>query len=155
MTLLSYERMTSYSQYTACADKGVNTKLCVCSLNRPISRPDYKQIPAWHTRYPVVFGSQSTTKSVNDCLFIYERRTKSGITLEASVECPKTHFKLDVSADVLENVHTSLPMPSRFILNPGEIMFLIMFMQDKPKKEWSVEYSVEYAQLFGGKNKSS
>ncbi len=146
MKLISYERMSSYSQYRTCKDDNVNVKLCVCSLIRPISRPDYKAIPSWHLNYPSIFGHTSTTQNVNNCLYIYERRTKSGITLEASLECPKNYFVLEVDADVLTNVHTSLPLPSRVRVNPGDMVFLMVFMHNKPILEWNVEYTIKYEQ---------
>ena len=147
MKLISYARISSYSQYGKCVDTDVNVKLCVCSLRPPITKPDYAQIPAWHLDYPKVFGVESTIKNVKNCLFVFERRTNAGIILEASLECPKYYFTLEVSVRSAVNVHTSHGLPVRTRVNPGEMTFIVVFMQKTPNLEWTVDYGIKYQQM--------
>ncbi|XP_072022774.1 uncharacterized protein [Amphiura filiformis] len=136
MSLLNYQRISRYGPYEACADEGVDIKLCICSLIRPISRPDYMSIPSWHLGLPDVFQHNSTTKALHNssCLYIFERRTQSGMTLEASSECSKRPYFLEVDAGTLDNISTSVPLPYRVKVNPGDMVFLLVFIQKKKSR---------------------
>ncbi|XP_072043334.1 uncharacterized protein [Amphiura filiformis] len=146
MILNHYKRISRYGPYEACADEGVDINLCICSLIRPIIRPDYMAIPPWHSGLPDVFQHNSTTKALDNssCLYIFERRTPSGMTLEASSKCSKTSYFLEVHAGTLENISTSVPLPYRVMVNPGDMMFLLVFIQNNHKAGWNVEYTVKY-----------
>ncbi|XP_072019447.1 uncharacterized protein [Amphiura filiformis] len=149
MSLLNYHRISSYGQYRACADEGVDVKLCICSLTQPISRPDYMTIPSWHLEFTGAFQKNSTTKVLgsNSCLYVYERRTQSGMTLEASAECSKKSYFLKVHAVTRVNVFTSLPLPYHVKVNPGDMIFLLVFIQSNDKAKWNVEYTVNYEEI--------
>ena len=147
LRLLSYERLTAYSQYGACADKGVATKLCVCSLltsdrSRKIT---YKSSPKWH-EVPSFFSTHaSTIKEVTSCLFLYERRTMNGVVLEVSSECKDMLYLVEVDAKS-QNIITSRDLPVNEILLPGMRTFLIAFLQEIPKHTWNLEYSLQYTE---------
>ncbi|XP_072041547.1 uncharacterized protein [Amphiura filiformis] len=142
MNLTDYKRISRYGPYKECADDGVDIKLCICSLIRPISRPDYMTIPSWHSGLPDVFQHNTTTTALDNssCIYVFQRITQSGMTLEASSECSKKSYILEVDADTLENIFTSLPLPYRVMLNPGDMVFLFVFIQSNHKAEWEVEY---------------
>ncbi|XP_072051045.1 uncharacterized protein [Amphiura filiformis] len=149
MSLLNYHRISSYNQYKVCADEGVDVKLCICSLTEPISRPDYMVIPSWHLEFTGGFQQNRTTKALDSssCLYVYERRTESGMILEASSECSKKSHFLEVDAGTLVNVFTSLPLPCRVKINPGDMIFLLVFIQIDDKAGWNVEYTAKYEEI--------
>ncbi|XP_072041194.1 uncharacterized protein [Amphiura filiformis] len=139
MNLTDYKRISRYGPYKECADDGVDIKLCICSLIRPISRPDYMTIPSWHSWLPDVFQQNTTTKALgnSNCLFIFQRITKSGMTVEASSECSKKSYFVEVKADILNNVFTTLPLPYRVMLNPGDMVFLLVFIPKNQNAKWT------------------
>ncbi|XP_072018323.1 uncharacterized protein [Amphiura filiformis] len=95
------------------------------------------------------FQQNSTTKALDtsSCLYVYERRTQSGITLEASSECLKKSYFLEVDAGTRVNIFTSLPLPCRVKINPGDMIFLLVFIEINDKAGWSVEYTDKYEEI--------
>ncbi|XP_072041195.1 uncharacterized protein [Amphiura filiformis] len=154
MNLTDYKRISSYGPYRACADDGVDIKLCICSLIRPISRPDYMAIPSWHSGLPGVFQQNTTTKALGDsnCLFLFERRTESGMTVEASSECSKKSYFVEVKAGTLDNIFTSLPLPNLIMLKPGDMVFISVFIPKNQNAKWYLKYHARYIEEggFGG-----
>ena len=147
--LVNYDRISSYGQYQVCADDGVDIKLCVCSLIRPIRRPEYN-IPSWHLTYTVVFGNPRKIQKLNNsCLYIYERRMdSSGIILEASSDCRNSTYMLEINPDVILNIVSSSPLPHRVKLCPGDMTFLLVFQQKNTLLRWTVKYTTNYEEIM-------
>ncbi|XP_072171542.1 uncharacterized protein [Diadema setosum] len=148
LRLMSYERLTAYSQYGKCADSGVATKLCVCSLaTSHVAREsvEYGATPIWHNISSFYATRESVLKAVTKCLHVYERRTQNGVVLEASCECRDKLYLVEVSAKSV-NVIPSRDLPVKEVLKPGMRTFLIAFMQKVSKSPWSLEYSLAYSE---------
>ncbi|XP_054756100.2 uncharacterized protein LOC129262085 [Lytechinus pictus] len=149
LRLLSYERLTAYSQYGACADKGVATKLCVCSLARLDAAAkralEYSSTPMWHSISSFFRKYASTIKEVTSCLYLYERRTPNGVLMEASCECKDRLYLVEIKSKS-QNIIMSKELPFSTVLKPGMRTFLIAFVQSIRKRAWSLEYSVQYTE---------
>ncbi|XP_030836477.1 uncharacterized protein LOC115922218 [Strongylocentrotus purpuratus] len=149
LRLISYDRLTAYSQYGACADKGVATKLCVCSLARldaaAKKATEYGSTPKWHEISSFFSAYTSTVKEVTSCLYLYERRTPNGVVLEASCECSDRLYLVEINAKS-QNIIVSKELPVSIVLKPGMRTFLVAFVQSIRRKTWSLEYSMQYTE---------
>ncbi len=148
---LSYHlRTSSYGIYDECRDRGrgdlgVEGKLCICSL--PHSSTPSRQ---WHLDPPKVFGKVTAVVSLNELLFIYERRAKHGIVLEASCdiyENTKHAFEVVVFVKHKKNVVSSKDFPLKIVIKSGMMLFLDVFYQLDVSKIWDLEYEVSYMQI--------
>ena len=111
--LLNFDRLSRYGPYGACADKGVDVRLCVCSLERKV--PSYAAMSVdtlWQylPRYPGIPATKMLYNKINDrCVYIVARyfyATKQGkadvtrlqtLTLEAVNLCANKSFHLRIT----------------------------------------------------------
>ncbi|XP_072020703.1 uncharacterized protein [Amphiura filiformis] len=142
--LVHYERTSVYVVYEQCRDKGVEAKLCICS---PSNRST--PIRQWHIEPPVVFGTVTKVISLNEHVFIYERRSLYGIILEVSCEQPNGVFEIALVIVNSLNVVSSTTLHQQTItIKYQRIYFLSAFYQLDPSNKWTLEYDVQFRQIF-------
>ncbi|XP_033127499.1 uncharacterized protein LOC117125187 [Anneissia japonica] len=141
MHLVRYKRITKYSPFEGCVDKGVSIQLCVCSLKKDRNHINLKEMPDFRN-YPEIFGSRTLLKPVHkQCLFIFKRKNKAGVVLEAANLCmnKKYTIKLDI---ITENMALSSRSSVKADLWPGMMSFLVTMLQTS--LDWDYKYTVKY-----------
>ena len=146
MKLLSFERMTPYSPFQACADSGVSLKLCVCSLDGATGTPqtidDFLRSP------PAIFDLYTSINTVDEenstpCLHILSRNHKAGVVFEAVNVCKQFAFKLEFDLQV-ERMDLSTTMPLKVTMEPRMIRFLMAAKKSVKHKDFKWNYAVKY-----------
>ncbi|XP_077983285.1 uncharacterized protein LOC144438130 [Glandiceps talaboti] len=143
MTLLSYERTSSYSQYGQCSDKGVNIDLCICSFNKPVKKFNTPKIDLDHPS--PVFGHNTTVKEVhNKCLFFFERQNNAGGVIEVANVCHKVKYTVTFNMEVSHMI-ISRSLPAKEELLPGQVKFLIAMVQTRTHLDWKWTYKASFS----------
>ena len=96
ISMIRYERMTTYSKYNKCCDKGVDVKICIC--DSPNERVENKKINTSVHRNVLTNILYSNLKHnitsirVHDdvCLFLIEQFNEYDIVYEAFNDCNST-----------------------------------------------------------------
>ncbi|XP_033127489.1 uncharacterized protein LOC117125184 isoform X2 [Anneissia japonica] len=141
LKLVTYKRLTKYGPFAGCADKGVAILLCVCSLKKYQNHINLKEMPDFRN-YPEVFGSKTSLKPVHkQCLFIFKRKNKAGVVLEAANLCMNKKYtvKLDVT---IENMTLSARSPVEADVWPGTMSFLVTMI--RTSSNWNYKYTLKY-----------
>ena len=141
--LVHYERISSYAVYDKCKDKGVDGDLCVCALGDS-SRNNAIINKNWHEVPQIVFGFITTVVGLNECLFIYERRTSYGLVLEASCDCFNKDFEVFLQIVKQSNVVSSKTLPKFINVQSGMMVFVCSFHQLSPLQSWNLDYDVKF-----------
>ncbi|XP_072016637.1 uncharacterized protein [Amphiura filiformis] len=143
LELVHYERSSVYAVYDKCRDEGVDAKLCICSL--PNKSTPTRQ---WHLQPEAVFGAVTTIVTLNKHVFIYERRSPSGVILEASCDQPNGAFEIALFiVNTLNVVSSDTSHQHTIIIKYKRIVFLNAFYQLDPLQKWSLEYDVQCKQI--------
>nr|XP_006819452.1 PREDICTED: uncharacterized protein LOC100371272 [Saccoglossus kowalevskii] len=144
MKLLSYERVSSYSQYDNCADDGVSTKLCICSLKQPRQPVKLNQSPAWD-RMPPVLSTENAVKNIhNNCVYLIERQNKAGSVLEMANVCKENKYNVTINIDYAHMI-ASHDLPIQSDLLPGQCKFIVALVQTKTHHNWEYSYHVSFS----------
>ncbi|XP_072020665.1 uncharacterized protein [Amphiura filiformis] len=144
LVLAHYERTSIYGVYDECCDEGVEGRLCICS---PSNRSTTTR--QWHLQPPVVFGTITTVVSLNQHVFIYERRSPYGVILEASCDQPNGAYEIVLLIlNTLNIVSSATSHQQTTIIKYQRIFFLNAFYQLDPLQKWSLEYDVQFRQIF-------
>ncbi|XP_072045119.1 uncharacterized protein [Amphiura filiformis] len=142
MTLTHYQRISTFAVYDKCKDPIIDGTLCVCSLSEKTDETQMTKY--WHQIPHIVFDHPSTVLSLNDCLFLYERRTHFGLVLEASCDCRNKTFQLKVAiVDQVNVVYSQLP-PITTDIRSGMMSFVAAFHQHDPMQSWILDYDVQF-----------
>ena len=145
MTLLTFDRITAYSRFSRCADKGVNVKLCVCSLEEPIRKLDFSNPPDWLKYSKRIFDRKSepfpVEKGQTHCLYVMTRRYSKGASFEIANVCSKGTYQVEFDLSVI-NMEVSSLMPLEAVLHPGEMTFLCSAVQTLVHLDWQWKYSI-------------
>ncbi|XP_072036724.1 uncharacterized protein [Amphiura filiformis] len=130
MKLTYYQRISTFAVYDKCKDPGVDGKFCVCSLSEKTD--ETQSTKYWHQIPHTVFDHPTTVVSLNECLFIYERRTHFGLVIEASCDCRNKNFQIKVEiVDQVNVVYSNLP-PIMTNIRSGMMSFVAAFHQHDP-----------------------
>ncbi|XP_066286633.1 uncharacterized protein [Branchiostoma lanceolatum] len=144
MTLLGYERVSKYGHYSKCADKGVNVKLCVCSLKKPLKPPNVNKVPRWNLHYPMVLGRKTKVSELDKgCLFALYRQNESGVSFELANVCPSFSYTVWFDLEV-SNMHRSVRTSPKKDLKPGDIQFTVVLLQTRTHHSWRWTYKTRY-----------
>ncbi|XP_072044599.1 uncharacterized protein [Amphiura filiformis] len=144
LELVHYERTSVCAVYDECRDEGVEGRLCICSSSNRTT-PTMQ----WHLQPPIVFGTATTVVSLNEHLFIYERRSPYGIILEASCNQPNGAFQIALrTVNTLNIVSSATLHQLTIIIKYQRMYFLNAFYQLDPFQKWSLGYDVQFRQIF-------
>ncbi|XP_072020713.1 uncharacterized protein [Amphiura filiformis] len=144
LVLAHYERTSIYGVYDECRDEGVEGRVCICS---PSNRSTTTR--QWHLQPPVVFGTLTTVVSLNQHVFIYERRSPYGVILEASCDQPNGAYEIVLLIlNTLNVVSSDTSHQHTTMIKYQRIYFLNAFYQLDPLHKWSLEYDVQFRQIF-------
>ncbi|XP_072042660.1 uncharacterized protein [Amphiura filiformis] len=145
MKLMHYRRISTFAVYDKCKDPDVDGTRCVCSLSEKTD--EAKVTKHWHQIPHTVFDHPTTVVSLNDCLFIYERRTHFGLVIETSCDCRYKHYQVEVViVDQVNVVFSTLP-PIVTDIRSGMMSFVAAFHQHDPMQSWILDYDVKYKEL--------
>lgn len=126
MELVHYDRLTLFGKYDACADEGVNLKLCICSRskNKKSSIANLEEVP-W-LEYTTFLFKRAKARHIGDieCLFLIKRNYSSGISVafEIANTCLNEMFTLKISVD-FDNMRLSRTLPFKTNVQAGSIKF--------------------------------
>ena len=127
MKLLSYDRLTLFGKYAACADHNVELKLCVCSQNATKTRSEItSQSPEGWER----FGQRPSVKNVSDtkCLklitWTYDDK-KNSKAYEVANFCQNQPYRVKIEATKASNVKFSRQLPFYLDVKPGAVLFAL------------------------------
>ncbi|KAI8502957.1 hypothetical protein Bbelb_196590 [Branchiostoma belcheri] len=144
MTLLGYERVSKYGHYAKCADEGVNVKLCVCSLKKPLKPPEVNKVPRWNLHYPMVLGRKTKVSELDKgCLFALYRQNESGVSFELANVCPNFTYTVWFDLEV-SNMNRSVRNSPKKDLKPGDLQFTVVLLQTRTHHNWKWTYKTRY-----------
>ena len=149
MDLVHYERISTYAVYDKCRDAGVDGDICICSLTDQETGDNQRRIVQyWHKTPQTAFNHPATVVSLNECVFLYERRTHYGLVVETSCDCSnnKTFVLKLVINNQINVVHSSLP-PVVTNLRAGMMVFVAAFYQRDHQRAWVLDYDVEFQEV--------
>ena len=174
LTLVSYERMSSYAGFKRCCDQSVELKLCTCHVHEPmlsLSPPELLyESPLLQHMVPL-FRSPLTSRAANIvfsyassssfggiaptvvakyplpnvCAFVYQLKFKSGVVLYGLNTC--SYFvNIEVSV-VSKNVYMSIPRRVVVGLESPTIKMIVAGVVDNPRINWSWTHRVWFTRL--------
>lgn len=132
MKLSHYERLTPYGVYSACADKGVNKKLCVCSRAKKHERKRGLKLLA--KKQCQHFHGKAMGKVLDDsmCLMLIKRihGNMDAHAYEIANTCADQSYSVEVTINDVYNMKTSHDGPINVVVPPGSIVFLFSAMKE-------------------------
>ena len=156
MKLLRFTRFSQYGIYQACADKGVDLRLCICeqtsdtksylSTVKSETHTATKEppTPEWQY-YGDIFNSATRADNMHEnCLFILFREYKSGVIFEVANSCSFVFYTIELHL-MLSNMQVSERIPLHKEVKPGTIHFLIAVIQLDPNVNWSWKYTLNFS----------
>lgn len=129
MNLLSYDRLTLFGKYAACADHNVELKLCVCSQNATKTRSEITPkviIPEIWKR----FGQRPVVKNVSNSqlclkLITWSYDEKNSKAYEVANVCQNQLYRVKILAVKASNVKFSRQLPFHLDVKPVEVLFVL------------------------------
>lgn len=158
LSLIGYDRVTRYSEYQPCTDRGVDVSLCICHLPTISGGNDVTQThPAQPFSFlasldllerPVVtFGRATIAYAVDElakrpCVYVLCRKYDFGAVFELLNACDATTFRVTFRLTGV-NVDTSAAMPAALRLPPRQLRFVSTVRQAVTHRAWKWSYTVE------------
>ena len=142
MELLTYDRLTLYGKYAACADDGVELRLCVCSQN---ARKTRSKITSLSSEGWVHFGQHPVFRKLDntDCLRLitwsYDDK-KISKSYEIESFCQNQSYRVKVEAVIASNVKFSRELPLYLDVKPGSVLFALSVR--KHVSYWNAEVEI-------------
>ena len=146
--LAKFERITAYSQFSQCSDRGVDLQLCVCDLKntgslkfKPQTKPHIYQNTTVEKSYIEVNGEI--------CLHVvFQSMEKGGVIFEAYNLCK---YRLSVKF-IFETTNLILSSGKEVLseMFPKDVMFVMAGLIENEKKDWtwSVESAIQIIWVF-------
>ena len=126
MELIHFDRLTLFGKYSACADHGVQLKLCICSERKDHEKRITKLHKAPWADYTTFLLQGAKIRNIGsiECLFLVKRNHSLGQSLafEVANTCPDENFQLEISAE-FKNLRLSRKLPFEMIVQAGSIKF--------------------------------
>lgn len=126
MELIHFDRLTLFGKYSACADYGVQLKLCICSERKDHEKRITKLHKAPWADYTTFLLQGAKIRNIGsiECLFLVKRNHSLGQSLafEVANTCPDENFQLEISAE-FKNLRLSRKLPFEMIVQAGSIKF--------------------------------
>lgn len=162
LSLVGYDRVTRYSEYESCADRGVDIRLCIChtpitatSGGNDVSRTSSARSSSFVAsrelieRPPVTLRRQTITYAVDTaaerpCLYVLCRKYDVGAVFELVNVCDAATFVVSFRLTGV-NVDTSAAMPATLRLPPRQQRFLSTVRQAVVHRSWSWSYVVDFS----------
>ncbi|XP_076456688.1 uncharacterized protein LOC143290987 [Babylonia areolata] len=139
------DRITPYSKFSVCADRGVELRLCVCDVNATHDpRKSISETSAAHFDFhlrPEIFVADGT----GECLQLILKKNKHGGVFSAANVCTGKVFKVVFSLETSEMI-VSDAMPREARVFPGQEEFLCMAVATAPKVDWSWAFTLQHLQ---------
>jgi len=148
MKLLNFDRISKYGPYRACADQGIDMRLCVCDLikdNKPIETKITdlvaKEIGFDYPRLvDTVDVSIIKDSRLSHCVYLRkisypevtsnDKESLYSITYEVANVC-RMSVKVELEVD-LENMKTSIPKPFEQKVGAFSTVYLMTALRDVP-----------------------
>ena len=139
MKLLTYDRLTLFGKYKACADDGVELKLCVCSRNSSKTRSGFasEALKGWE-----YFGQRSVLKKIRNksCLWLIIRRYSTANAYEVANFCSHQTYQVEVDAEE-PNMKFSRQFSLTVEVKPGRVIFVFSVGKDPSSWEAQEDFS--------------
>lgn len=147
MKLIHYERLSPFGVYRVCADKGVNSKLCICSkTKRSLKKKEkLKNLLSKTSRH---FQGVLTIKSIASCLHLLQRVHGNGDThaYELANTCTDRSSVVMVTISNLSNMRTSRDGPIHVVVPPGSVVFVLSAMKNIQEYPGTIRVKAKVAQ---------
>ena len=142
MKLLSYDRLTLFGKYAACADHNVELKLCVCSQNATSTRSEITpQSPEGWER----FGQRPVVKNVSNTqclrLITWSYDGKNSKAYEVANVCQNQSHRINIKAVKASNVKFSRQLPFHLDVKPAGVLFVLSVR--KHISYWNAEVEID------------
>ena len=126
MKLRSYDRLTLFGKYAACADHNVELKLCVCSQNATKMRSEITpQSPEGWKR----FGQRPVVKDVSNTqclrLITWSYDDNNSKAYEVANVCQNQSYRVKVEALQASNVKFSRHLPFHLDVESAGVLFVL------------------------------
>ena len=166
LSLVGYFRLTSYGEHVACADRGVDVRLCICqapTLTSPVaitssgfgigqdasSGLSFAASRELLHYPPVVFGRKTSVHAVDastdqPCIYVLSRKYDVGAVFELVNVCDAKTFSVTFRLTGV-NIDVSSAMPATTRLHPGHRRFLSTVRQSVAHLSWNWSYAVNYS----------
>ncbi len=134
----SFERLTRYGNFKACAYPAVELNLCLCSITKPTEI--IQRIPK--TALGSVFHATTISRKIHHpCFYILSRTYKAGVVFEASNSCSNVSYTVDL---YFELVNMKLSQDAvKATVAPASVEYLVAAIMIEAGFEWSWKYSVD------------
>lgn len=141
MELLTYDRLTLFGKYRACADDGVDLKLCVCSQN---ARKTWSQITPLPPEGWVHFGQRPVVKKLDNTnclqLLTWSYAKKNFNSYEVANFCQNHSYRVKIEAVDSSNMKFSCELPLYLDVKSGSVLFALSVK--KHVSYWNAEVKI-------------
>eukprot|EP00794_Sanderia_malayensis_P006130 gene6130-6835_t len=156
INLLSFDRLSRYGPYSKCADKGVDLRLCVCSLVAEKEDDKLSIGSLWKLmpRLPSIQSNSMLYSKVNDnCIYIFARYYyleefgKIDMTRLLSSTLHVINFCSNVTIGLEVDIHASLMKIStssnlKVIVHENDVKFLCLLSTEN--QSWPTSFTFIY-----------
>ncbi|XP_064608073.1 uncharacterized protein LOC135472482 isoform X2 [Liolophura sinensis] len=147
ISILSYERISTYGIYRKCADKSIDVKLCICSLSDPHSKVHPPSLSS--LQQPVFYTETAVSKIEREepvaCLYLLRREYLSGVNFEVANVCQDRTFTFTFDLKTINTVSSVTAWPLSLSLSPGDVYHLCSEIQTWSKEHWDWKYTVHFS----------
>lgn len=147
ISLLSYERISTYGVYRKCTDESVDVKLCICALSDQhsmINRPSLSSL-----QQPVFYTETTVTRIDGEeplaCLYVLKREYLTGVNFEVVNLCQDRIFAFTFDLKTINTVSSVKEWPLSLTLSPGDIYHLCSEIQTWSKEHWDWKYTIHFS----------
>ncbi|XP_046355258.2 uncharacterized protein LOC124134461 [Haliotis rufescens] len=144
--LNKFDRLSPYSKYSVCADKGVQLQLCICNIGDhqvEMERlPPLSDAGLLRRQDLLMHASIVKVKESEDCLYRMNQENEDGLTVSMMNVCSTTVIHVSVAVDTV-GMEALTGKSVQADLRPGEIRFLFAGVA-KSVKTWNWSYQVQF-----------
>ncbi|XP_046563893.1 LOW QUALITY PROTEIN: uncharacterized protein LOC124272732 [Haliotis rubra] len=143
--LNKFDRLSPYSKYSVCVDKGVQLQLCICDIGRKVevdSLMPLSNAGLLQRHDLLMHASIGKVKDSQDCLCKINQENEDGLTVSVMNVCTNTRIHVSVTMDTVDMEALTSKSP-QVDLHPGEIRFLFAGVA-KSGKTWNWSYQLQF-----------
>lgn len=138
LKLVHYERLSPFGVYSACADKGVSGKLCICSKSKGKATESLKDIVIKTSRH---FQGKLIVKPIDEsCLYLIQRihGNDDASAFEVANTCTNQSHTVMLTISDVYNMKTSRDGPIDVVVPPGSVIFVLSAMKNMSEYNGSI-----------------
>lgn len=148
MKLLHFDRLTMFGPYSACADKNIDVKLCVCSRRKQAKKKMSKRIleKLMEKKTSYFVDSKVTFETIDEegCLTLIKRihGNKDAYAYELANTCMDQSYTVVLEMNDIYNIKVSRDGPIETKVAPGSVRFVFSARKNLSYYEGSISVQV-------------